>query len=154
MTQTTVENRRPQGMKITEDSHMDHALGETHKAFLLARFGDRTEFFIETVVLPGPLASLPCGLHGPVMGDEPVPDAECSSEVRGNRKGPSRMCDRPVRLVRTLTVIGGPHKDEPCILYTAFGGPSTPREPWDETLSTEAQKQEARAFWAQHALSR
>lgn len=139
-------------MVITNDSHTDHALGEVHKAFLLERFGNRNEFFMETVTMPSYLPDLPCKLHGPSMGDEAVPDAECRAEVRGNRGGPSRVCDRAERMVRTLTVIAGPHKDRPCILYTAFGGPSTPREPWDASLPA-AEKATSEAFWAQHALS-
>jgi hypothetical protein len=39
-----------------------------------------------------------------------------------------------------------------CILYTAFGGPLTPKEPGDATLSGE-ERQESFKFWSQHALS-
>ncbi len=139
-------------MHITSDSHVDHALTADHLAFILSRFGDREAFFLETVELPAELPPLPCGLHGPLMGDEPVPEAEVSYVVRGDRPGASRTTDRPTRMVRTMTVIGGPHKGA-VILYTAYGGPSAPREPFDPGLD-EAGRAESQAFWAEHALSR
>lgn len=63
------------------------------------------------------------------------------------------MCDRPARMVRTMTVIGGPDDHGETILYTAYGGPSAPREPWDSTLNEE-QRAQAQQFWSEHALSR
>lgn len=139
-------------MKITKDSHTDHGLSAAHIDLILKLFGDRTEFFIETVELPATLVSLPCGLHGPATGSAPVSDSECFSEVRGNRAGPSRLCNRPVKPSRFMTVIGGPHEGE-CILYTACGGPVAPREPWESSLD-DAGRVESTAFWAQHALSK
>lgn len=137
-------------MDITSASHLDHNLSPAHVAFIRERFGDRTVFFIETVELPVDLPALPCDLHGPATGSPPVPEEEVSYGIRGSRKGPSRFCRRPSVSVRVLTVIGGPHEGA-CILYTAYGGPCAPREPWDETLD-EAGREEARGFWAQHAL--
>ncbi len=139
-------------MKLAADSHVDHHLNDQHIAWLLERYSDRTAFFAETVALPPELPALPCGLHGPAMGDVPVPDAECRQVARGARGGPSRLCSRAPRDVRTITVIGGPHDGEPCVLYTAYGGPLAPREPWDPTLD-DAGRAESVAFWAQHALS-
>lgn len=136
-------------MKIIPESHLDHGLSEAHVDFLLERFGDREAFFIESVELPESLAPLSCGLHGPAMGDEPVTEARMAP--RGDREYPSRLVDRAPRPTRTLTVIGGLHEGE-CVLFTAFGGPSTPREPADPTLPEE-QRAEAEAFWADHALS-
>lgn len=138
-------------MDITPDSHADHSLTAKHLAFILARFGDREAFFLETVTLPEELAPLPCGLHGPLVGDEPVPEAEVSYVTRGGRPGASRVCDRPTRMTRTMTVIGGPHEGK-VILYTAFGGPPAPREPFDPGLD-DAGRVASQAFWAEHALS-
>ncbi len=137
-------------MDITSDSHLDHNLTPAHVDFIRARFGDRTEFFIETVDLPSELPALPCSLHGPVTGGEPIPEAEVTYAARGARKGPSRLCQRPPIPVRTLTVIGGPHEGR-CVLYTAYGGPCAPREPWDETLDDKSREQ-ATEFWRLHAL--
>lgn len=81
-------------MKITSASHLDHNLTEAHRAWLLGQFGDRTAFFIATVSLPADLPALACGLHGPLVGDEPVPASECTLRVRGDRPGTSRMCAR------------------------------------------------------------
>lgn len=139
-------------MKIHGDSHLDHGLKAEHADYLAFQFRDRTAFFIETVELPQWLPAVQCALHGPKAGDAPVPEVECHYQVRGGRKGNSRLCGRPVRQTRTVTVIAGPYEGIPCVLYTAYGGPLAPREPWDETL-TEEQREEARAFWAEHALS-
>lgn len=138
-------------MDISPASHLDHNLSPVHVAFIREQFGDRTAFFLETVELPPELPALPCNLHGPATGGAPVDEAEVTYSIRGSRKGPSRMCGRPPVEVRTLTVIGGVHEGS-CILFTAYGGPSCPREPWDETLDA-AGRAESQAFWATHALS-
>jgi hypothetical protein len=85
------------------------------------------------------------------MGDLPVPDGECTMVVRGARRGASRLCGRAPRPSRLVTVIAGPHGDA-CILYTAFGGPQAPREPFDPSLD-DAGRACSVAFWAEHALS-
>ena len=85
------------------------------------------------------------------MGDDPVPDSECVLRVRGGRPGASRLCPRPSRPSRLMTVIVGPHEGE-TILYTAFGGPAAPREPHELPHGSDAYV-ESLAFWAQHALS-
>lgn len=139
-------------MKISYSSHLDHGLSPLHLAFLFERFGARTGFFAETVELPSWMPALPCGLHGPAMGDAPVPEAECHHAVRGARPGTSRLCGREPRLVRQMTVIGGPDSSAPCVLYTAHGGPMTPCEPFDLDLDEQG-RAEAAAFWAEHALS-
>jgi hypothetical protein len=139
-------------MRITNASHLDHALTSDHLAFIVDRFGERSAFFLETTTIPDGLPPLACGLHGPTMGDEPVLDTEVVLKVRGDRAGTSRLCQRPTRLVRTMTVIGGPDGDEPCVLYTAFGGHAAPREPWDPSLD-DAGRAASEAFWAQHALT-
>jgi hypothetical protein len=140
-------------MKITSDSHLDHGLTEKHLAWIQKCFSVDDGFFIKTVTLPPELGTLSCALHGPIMGDDPIQDAECSLEVRGDRPGPSRMCKRRPRETSMITVIAGPHEGEPCVLYTAFGGPSTPREPFDPSLD-QVDLVESTAFWAVHALSK
>jgi len=73
--------------------------------------------------------------------------------VRGSRKWPSRVVSAPMRPVRTVSVIAGPDDHgNACVLYTAFGGPTTPREPGDTSMNDE-QVAESKAFWAQHALA-
>lgn len=140
-------------MITTAASHLDHALPRDVVDYVVARFAARTSFFLESIELPAHMPSVECGLHGPAMGDAPVPDAECESAVRGDRGGPSRLCARPPRPCRVVTVIAGPHDGHPCVLYTIFGGPAAPREPWDPSLS-EAERAESVAFWSEHALSR
>lgn len=140
-------------MKITSDSHLDHGLEKDQVEYIHQRFANRDAFFIETFELPEELGAVPCGLHGPIMGDEPVSEAEVSYTVRGNRKCASRMAALPIRPTRQVTVIAGPHDGEPCVLYTAFGGPVTPKEPGDLTLEIE-KIQESRDFWSKHALAK
>jgi len=97
---------------------------------------------------------VPCGLYGPIMGDEPVPFEVIRFEARGDRKWLSRLISAPMRPTRMVTVIGGPDGDEPCVLYTAYGGASAPREPGDPFLAGNAEGlAESEAFWSVHALS-
>lgn len=140
-------------LEIVPQSHLDHGLAQEHVSFILERFATRSEFFRETIALPFWLAPLTCGLHGPIVGDVPVPESEAVYIVRGNRKHMSRMVNRPKRETRILTVIGGhmPVKEgngfgavdaTRCVLYTAFGGPSAPRE--RANAFTRCQKRRAR----------
>lgn len=141
-------------MKLHTDSHLDHGLTEAQRAFLLERYADRSGFFIDTVELPESLGTVPCGLHGPIMGDEPLIGErnECHWAPRKGREYASRLCNRSPRPVRTVTVIAGPHGDEACVLYTAFGGPLAPKELNDPTLAPD-KRAESEAFWIRHALS-
>lgn len=134
-------------------SHTDHNLSAEHIAFILAICEGRTGFFIAELTLPDELPAIPCGLHGPKMGDGPIPESECMRVVRGNRPGPSRLCLRAPRPTRTVTVIAGPAEGEPCVLYTAYGGPIAPREPWDDSLASDEAHAESLDFWHDHALS-
>lgn len=139
-------------MIIKDASHLDHGLTEAHGMWLINRYRDRDAFFIETIELPENLPAIPCGLHGPAVGDAPVPDSECKYVRRAGRARESRTCKRAPQMTRTITVIAGPHDGDPCVLFTAYGGPLAPREPWDASMS-DAQRAESIAFWAQHALS-
>jgi hypothetical protein len=139
-------------MKITKDAHLDHGLLPEHIAFIEKRFAERDAFFIETFELPANMPTVSCGLWGPLMGDPPVTTEEVVMKPRGERAGPSRLISREPRATLRVTVIAGEHQGEPCVLYTAFGGPVTPREPWDPALSPE-QVAESQKFWSEHALS-
>jgi hypothetical protein len=138
---------------IHKDSHLDHGLTAAHLAFIVSHFANRTGFFTETVTMPDDLPDLTCGLYGPIMGDPPVTD-NVSFEARGERAYPSRTVALPTRPTRLLTVIAGPHKGAPCVLYTAHGGPKAPREAGDPTLQTPEDVGESIVFWATHALAR
>lgn len=133
-------------------SHLDHGLTVAHLEFIQNQVGDREGFFIETLQLPEELASVACGLVGPACGDAPVTEAEVRYLRRGNRPGESRVIDRKPGTTRLVTVIAGPEDGYSTnVLYTAFGGPCAPKEPWDPSLD-EASLAESKAFWAQHAL--
>ena len=138
-------------MKKHAESHFDHGLTEGQVNFLMDRFADRQAFFIETVELPEALGTVPCGLFGPIMGDAAIGDADVVHATRGTRAWESRLVDRAPRQVRTVTVIAGPHDQEPCIVYTMFGGPLAPQEPGDPGCKdVEASTK----FWREHALAR
>lgn len=137
-------------MNITSASHLDHSLTAAQIAWIAERFAQRDAFFIESVVLPPSLGTVPCGLHGPKMGDDPIIDAECILVKRNERAWESRLCDRVTRPTSTVTVIAGPHGDDACVLYTAFGGPLAPQEPGDPSCKDV---DVSRAFWSEHALS-
>lgn len=50
-------------------------------------------------------------------------------------------------------VVGIAHDDGRDVLFTAFYGELSPREPWDESLKgDEAALKESQDFWAQHCL--
>ena len=136
---------------ITAASHVDHNLAPEHLALVTEKIAALTGFAILTLDLPDGLPSLPCALHGPLTGSAPVPESEATYAVRGTRAGPSRLVNRPTAPTRKLSVIVGPHEGA-VILYTAFGGPVSPREPFEPGLTPE-QVAESTAFWSQHALS-
>jgi hypothetical protein len=135
--------------RISADSHIDHGLSEAQTAFVMGRIYSLEVFTILTITLPERFGKIMCGLHGPIMGDPPVTDV--IMQVRGNRVGESRMTSLKSRQTDQLTVIVGPHNGE-IILYTAFGGPATPREPFDPSLNEEERVRSVE-FWSKHALS-
>lgn len=141
-------------MKIIDKSHTDHGLTERHLQYLQFAFKGRTSFFRETIYFPGELEQIPCALYGPAVGDDPIAEKKVTYERRGDRPNLSRMIDKKSRPTRQVTVIAGPHEGEPCVLYTAFGGPLAPKEPGDPSLTEEEQIKEAEEFWKQHALAK
>jgi len=137
-------------LEIIEESHVDHGLSEDMIAFILDKYKDKTEFFIETIKVPG--GSFDNALYGPSVGDGPISDEDVYYEVRNGRPGESRMIKRPFRKTDDLTVIAGPGEGKECVLYTAFGGPLAPKEPFDSSLDDNG-KEESSAFWSVHALA-
>ena len=134
---------------VVEWSHRDHALTDAHIAFVEALACCREGFFAEEFPLPADLQALPCALHGPLMGDPPVPEADVIYLARSDDRPPSRLTTRAPRPSRVVTVVGyGPRR-----VFTAYGGLLAPREPGDPTLATDAERAESAAFWAEHALS-
>lgn len=142
-------------LKIVSESHVDHGLCPEALEFILEQYKDRDGFFIDTFTLPMEFGVVDCALYGPIMGDDPVTALhwEVSYERRGDRKHLSRMVNAPMRKTRKVTVIAGPHGEEPCVLYTAFGGPLAPKEIDDPTLKEEERPASAE-FWRDHGLAR
>ena len=138
-------------MIITSESHVDH-VSQDVLDYVLSVFDYRKEFFIEEIVLPDSFPPVMSALWGPLSGDPPVPEERCIYRSRGGRSILSRLVPEPPRPTRKLVVIAGPDGDEPCVLYTVYGGPMAPREPDDPSLSPE-ERAESVEFWAEHALS-
>ncbi len=158
-------------IKIHAKSHTDHGIPDFVREYVLQHFFDAKEFFAATIPIPesaclstgaslndahnpvksymAKLPAIPCGLH------LDVPESEAHYAKRGDREWNSRMCKRPPRMVREVTILAGPNPDDPdsgMILYTMYGGPQAPQEPGDPDLPDE-KRAEAEAFWAKAALS-
>lgn len=146
-------------LKLHRDTHLDHGIttNDIRLDYLLKKFADRTTFFIETVELLEGMEDLRCELHGPLMGDLPVPEGEARYIVRGPRKGATRVVQRAPRPTRLVTIIAGhgDGNDNPSHLYiyTVFGGPPGAKEVWDPSIRSFEELEKARAFWRDHALS-
>ena len=146
---------RKRSLCIMADSHLDHGLFSDHLKFMLESFrdfGSDTDIEIRTLQLPESIEPLDSALYGPAAGDDPIDEAKVFYQHRSGRNYPSRMSGAKSRSTRMLTVIMGPHGGHDCILYTAFGGPSTPKEPGDPMLADE-DREASVAFWQEHALA-
>jgi hypothetical protein len=147
-------------IKRHADSHLDHNLTPGQVDFVLSQdpaphVNPDSGVAVFTVELPEGLGTAPCGIYGPIVGDAPVSTTDVSMERRGNRKGLSRIVARPVRQSRLVTIVAGPHDGHPFVLFTAYGGPLAPREPFDfDENDTSDSAVESRDFWAMHALAR
>lgn len=139
-------------MELHKDSHLDHGLSSEQLLYIINKFNNRTGFFIETFQLPTTLGGIDCALYGPTMGDDPIPSCDAADVKRPGREYTSRAVVRPKRRTQLVTVIAGPHDNLPCVLYTTFGGPKSPKEPNDPTLKDE-EREESIAFWSEHALA-
>lgn len=143
-------------MIIHPESHVHEGVTQEHLDFLIQNFHGRDSFFIETIALPEHLGSLPCDLHGPIVGEEPVLEAEASFACRPGRNIRSRLCNRKVGESRFMTVIGGrPITGAAAgqmVLFTVYGGPLAPRELEDPTHNDDSLR-EAQVFWRSHALT-
>ena len=134
--------------------HSDHGITPDQMSHIQATLSPDNGFFIARVEIPAELGTVPCGIHGPAMGDEPVPESEVTYETRFSAEDPrtwkSRLVGRPFRPVDYVQVIGT-REGTKFTLYTVYGGPLAPQNPDDPTC---AEPEVAREFWSAHALSR
>ena len=70
--------------------HTDHGITEDQMSFVFGFLSEANPegFFIKQVTIPVNLGSVPCGLYGPAMDDEPVPESEVSYKVRFSAEDP------------------------------------------------------------------
>ena len=130
--------------------HADHGITPAQQAHINQQVESNEGFFIQQVSIPADLGTVPCGLYGPVMGDEPVRDTAVTMETRGDRPYADRMIDQPMRQVDYVQVIGIKDGDK-LSLFTVYGGALAPQHPEDPTnKDVEASNK----FWSEHALAK
>jgi hypothetical protein len=134
-------------MKITDKSHLDHGLSARLVALIAEKYADRKAFFIDSFNIPEDEPPVSCALL------DSVPEHLVFYRQRAGRKTWTRLCALPPRKSSIVTVIAGPSGDEPCVLYTAYGGPLAPREPGDADIRTAEDAAASFVFWRTHALS-
>lgn len=137
---------------IHSDSHLDHNLEMEHLEFIKSMHVRTDGIQVTTFTMPRELKPLPCGLHGPIMGDAPVAENEVHYAPRNERVGDSRLVFRPRRLMQTITLVTGPHDGHEAVLFTAYGGPAAPQEPFELVEGSDLWKT-SKEFWSKHALS-
>lgn len=136
-----------------EVQHQDHDVSPdqlAHVCATLERSLVKSGPFILRIELPPSLGQVPCGLHGPIMGDAPVEDEDIVFWKRGGRRYVDRCVDRPVRMVSYVQAIGELDERGFCSIATIFGGPLAPMNP-DDPKCSDVEASEL--FWASHALS-
>lgn len=133
-------------MKMHADTHLDHGLTQQQIDYLFGFFEHRAGFFVQTIILPDALGTVPCALH------LDVPESEAHYVHRGERTYESRVCERAPYQTNVVTVVAGPADDnDPTVyLFTAYGGPEAPQEPSDPKCRDV---EKSRAFWSKAALS-
>lgn len=143
-------------IKIVADSHLDHNIPEDLLREALAAVERECKADLGRGVVVHTVRvsrDVSCQLIGPVMGRKPVREALVHYTKRGERSYYSRCIVLRPSKTRDVTVIVGPHEDHTTVLYTVFGGPPTPKEPEDPTISTPEERRTSEAFWSQHALA-
>lgn len=138
---------------LHRDSHISHVRPRVRGSALalveaLIEEGDAS-LRVDTVKIR---ERTPCSLvrRSALAAHEPVFMA-----YRGVRRGSTPCVIRGPEIVNVVTVVSGPSPDADGtrVLYTVYGGPPTPREPWDPSLACDdAKRAEAAAFWDEHAI--
>ena len=138
--------------------HIDHGLSAAHMTLAeetaLEVIPDG--FFLVTIRIPVLIGDLPCGLYGPICGDDPIrgPEWDVSWEIRGDRKYASRMLVAPMRDSKIMTIIGMNRRDMGIIdIFTAYGGPPAPKGLFDREITYD-EIEKSIQFWAVHALAK
>ena len=140
--------------------HKDHGITPAQWAFINGALTDLDPqgFFLQQLDIPAALGTVPCGLHGPAMGDAPVPRDEVEMVKRGAEGDPNRwldpIVDRPLRPVSYVQVIGIRDSDDDgdhIKVFTCYGGPAAPQNPADPG---NHDVHGATKFWNTHALTR
>jgi len=154
---TTFTNHEPPEettmLTIHKDSHIHDNVPQLVRDWVIDHLNAKElpSFLMLTLSYPSPI--IPCGLHGPIMGDAPIGEVECFYGKRGKREYNSRLCNRSPRLQCGVTIIAGEHDGQEHVIYTMFGGPLAEKEPADPTLK-DSERDFSVRFWREHALSK
>jgi len=120
--------------------HDDHGLEDSHKSMIWRKVEELDHGFFIVSLDMGETAldlsmrtqpALPCGLYGPEMGDDPIPETQVEYKSRNGRAWKDRLVKKPMRKTLTLTFIGtkalGDDGESDVLVFTAYGGPLAPQ---------------------------
>ena len=138
--------------------HTDHDINRAQLSHIVDQVGNEAGFFIKQVTLPEELGTVPCGLWGPAMGDDPIEASLVNNAFRGDRPWTDRVFLQSTlagvptkfqtREVDYVQIIGTAEGDTVTV-FTVYGGPLAPQNPEDPSCEdVEASTK----FWSQHAL--
>ena len=137
-------------------AHDDHGISDSQASYIHTQVCETepTGFFIQEVVLPEYLGSVPNALYGPKEGDSPVREEEVVYVTRGDRPYQDRMVKRPMRETQKVQAIGIVNYDEEeqqthIFYFTIHGGSLAPKHPEDPSNQDVEGSQK---FWSEHAL--
>ena len=136
--------------------HADHGISKDQLAHIESVIRNEIPdpgFFLHQISIPSDLTSVPCALYGPAMGDDPVDRSRVTMQKRSEDRAADPMLvgseSRPVDYVQAIGIVG----EEEINLFTVYGGPAAPRNPEDPSIETDAEREESRKFWSEHALA-
>jgi hypothetical protein len=143
-------------MRLITVYHADHGVSLEMLEWAFPQFVDDGVVAC-TFELPEMFGTLWCGLNGPAMGDAAISRSFVEMIVRNPERGgvnpPAPILKGfALREDRRLTIVGM-KQGKDFTLYTAYAGPLAPRLPGDSSMTTDAEKAEAEAYWSTHALS-
>ena len=132
------------------DSHFHWESGMTQELFTeaLGKIDtEERESFLEEVDFGREIGKNHCVEVGP--------EDEVVYAVRARRRGLTPLVKNrePISCSKMVVVLEKEaEKPNTYILKTAYIGEGTPREPWDSSIPSDKEFEEAKAFWSNHAL--
>lgn len=145
--------------KIVTANGIELSLYEGFKAHMEAHADVRFQDIIDAVSrvdYNGAFFMAPVNLDHVVGGDHLIrrPEDEMVQMLhRKGRAGVTPCVFRQVAPATTKLVVGIAHDEGKDVVFTAFYGELSPREPWDESIQGNPELlKESKDFWADHCL--